>query len=244
MPKLSQINAVVAARKSSAEREISDLYKIVQKDDLFSGRERIYRPLDVERGQQFPPESQRVQQRATDVLDRAKATWAERWDGVFTQDVGNTTARVDLVVDGKVMLPAVPVTFLLFLDKQLTDVETFVTKLPTPAPTEEWNQDTNSGLLRTKPADTIKTSKEPVPVVKYPATAEHPAQTELFTKDVLIGHWSQTLYSGAMSADRRSAILAKVRQLRTAVKMAREEANSKTVDWQKAGAPVFDYLLG
>ncbi len=68
MPKLNQINALVSARKNEAEKHVTELYKLVQKDALFVGRERTYRPLDEVNGQKLPPESQRVQQRADDLV--------------------------------------------------------------------------------------------------------------------------------------------------------------------------------
>src|SRR6185436_4821909 len=110
-------------------------------------------------------------------------------------------------------LKDVPVTSLLFLDKQVNDLETFVSKLPTPDPAEEWTHDPNTGLLRSKANEALRTSKEPTVIVKYEATKEHPAQTELFTKDVPVGTWSQIVYSGCIPTDKKNAILARVRLL-------------------------------
>ena len=83
-----------------------------------------------------------------------------------------------------------------------------MSKLPTPDPAEEWQHDPNTGLLRSKATESLRTSKEPTVIVKYDATEEHPAQTELFTKDVPVGTWTQLLYSGCIPADRKNAILA------------------------------------
>jgi hypothetical protein len=47
--------------------------------------------------------------------------------------------------------------------------------------------------LRGKANESLRTSKEPTVIVKYDATKEHPAQTELFTKDVPVGTWTQIL---------------------------------------------------
>jgi hypothetical protein len=244
VPKLNQINALVTARKGDAEKQVTELYKLIQKDQLFAGRERTYRPLDEINGQKLPPESQRVQQRADDLVRQAREKWTELWNLVLTQDTGNQSARADIVVDGKVLLANVPVTSLLFLDKQVNDLETFVSKLPTPDPAEEWTHDPNSGLLRSKTTESVRTSKEPTVIVKYPATTEHPAQTELFTKDVPVGTWSQILYSGCISADRKNAILARVRKLQDAIKLAKEQANLLDVERQKAGEPLLGFVFG
>lgn len=221
MPKLNQVNALVTARKGDAEKAITEMYKLIQKEQLFAGRERTYRPLDDVNGQKLPAESQKVQQRADDLIRQAVTKWTELWNLVYTQDTGNQKANADIVVDGKVLLTNVPVTSLLFLDKQVNDLETFVAKLPTPDPAEEWAHDPNSGLLRSKATESLRTSKEPTVIVKYDATKEHPAQTELFTKDVPVGTWTQILYSGSVPADRKNTILARVKKLQDAIKVAR-----------------------
>ncbi|QJX00691.1 DUF7873 family protein [Frigoriglobus tundricola] len=244
MPKLNQINALVTSRKGDAEKQITELYKLIQKEQLFAGRERTYRPLDEVNGQKLPPESQRVQQRADDLVRQAREKWTELWNLVLTQDTGNQSARADIVVDGKVILANVPVTSLLFLDKQVNDLETFVSKLPTPDPAEEWTHDPSTGLLRGKTTESLRTSKEPTVIVKYEATKEHPAQTELFTKDVPVGTWSQILYSGCIGTDRKNAILTRVRKLQDAIKLAREQANLLEVERQKAGEPLLGFVFG
>ncbi len=130
--------------------------------------------MDEINGQKLPPESQRVQQRADDLIRQAREKWTELWNLVLTQESGNQSAKADIVVDGKVILANVPVTTLLFLDKQVNDLETFVSKLPTPDPAEEWTHDPNTALLRSRATESIRTSKEPTVIVKYDATKEHP----------------------------------------------------------------------
>jgi hypothetical protein len=244
VPKLNQINAIVTARKGDAEKQVTELYKLIQKEQLFAGRERTYRPLDEVNGQKLPPESQRVQQRADDLIRQARGKWTELWNLVLTQDSGNQQARADIVVDGKVLLANVPVTTLLFLDKQVNDLQTFVSKLPTPDPAEEWGHDPNTGLLRSRATESVRTSKEPTVIVKYDATKEHPAQTELFTKDVPVGTWTQILYSGCIPTDRKNAILARIRGLQDGIKVAKEQANLLEVERQKAGEPLLGFVFG
>lgn len=243
MPKLNQINAILTSRKSETEKEVTEIYKLIQKDALFAGRERTYRPIDEEKGQKLPAESQRVQHRAEDLIRKVVGKWTEVWNLVLTQDTGNQTAKANVEVDGQVVLADVPVTTLLFLDKQLNDLETFLSKIPTPDPSEEWSHDPNTGLLRSKVSESIRTSKEPTVIVKYEATKEHPAQTEIFTKDVAVGTWSQILYSGCLQADRKDALLARVRKLQEAVKTAREQANLIEVE-RKSIKPLLEFVFG
>jgi hypothetical protein len=244
MPKLNQVNALVTARKGEAEKAVTELYKLIQKDVLFAGRERTYRPFDEVNGQKQPAESQRVQQRADDLIRQAREKWTEVWNLIYSQDVGNQQAKADVVIDGKPVLTAVPITFLLYLDKQVNDLETFLSKLPTPDPAEEWTHDPNTGLLRSRAVESLRTSKEPTVIVKYEATKEHPAQTELFTKDVPVGTWTQIQYSGCIPADRKNQLLERVRKLHDAIKVAKEQANLLEVERPKAAEAVFGYVFG
>lgn len=244
MPKLNQVNALVSGRKGEVEKSVTEIYKIIQKDVLFAGRERHYRPNDQENGQKLPSESQKVQNKVNDLINLAVTKWTDLWNLVLTQDKGNQQAKADVVVDGTTILKDVPVTFLLFIDKQVNDLETFVSKLPTPDPAEEWTHDPNTGLLRSRTTESTRTSKEPTVIVKYEATKEHPAQTELFTKDVAVGTWSQTQYSGCIPMDRKNQILDRVRKLQDAIKIAKEQANLVEVERQKAAEAIFSYVLG
>ena len=108
---------------------------------------------------------------------------------------------------------------------------------------EDWSHDPNTGLLRSPVAESLRTTKEPTVLVKYEATKEHPAQTETFMKDVPAGYWRQVLYSGALQADRKDAILSRLKKLRDAVKLAREQANLIEVERQKAGEALLAFLF-
>src|ERR1700722_17284263 len=206
-PKLNQINAIVTARKSEIEKAVTELYKMNSKPALFNGREKTYKPFDEEKGVKLPPESQKVAMKADDLVKQVSEKFKEIWSLVLTQDTGNQSANSDLVVDGVTVMPKVPITTLLYLDKQVNDLETFVSHLPIPDIAEEWSKDPNSGLLKTNASETVRTSKEATVLVKYEATKEHPAQTEVIQKDIAVGKWNQILYSGCIMADDKAKIM-------------------------------------
>jgi hypothetical protein len=243
MPKLNQINAILTSRKSEAEKQVTEIYKLVQKEALFAGRQRTYRPTDEENGQKLPVESQRVQQKAGELIQKVAKIWADIWSLTLTQDTGNQSAKADLIIDGTAILKDVPITTLLYLDKQVNDLETFISKLPTPDPAEEWTHDPSSGLLKSKATESVRSSKEPTVIVKYEATKEHPAQTEIFMKDLPVGTWTQILYSGAITADKKEAYLTKIRKLQEAIKIAREQANLLEIEKQSAKV-LFTHIFG
>lgn len=100
-----------------------------------------------------------------------------------------------------------------------------------------------SGLLRSRATESLRTSKEPTVIVKYDATDKHPAQTELFTKDVPVGIWTQILYSGCLTADKKNALLDRVKKLQEAIKLAKEQANLQEVERKKAAEAIFAFVF-
>ena len=244
MTKLSQIIAVEKGVKSDATRRVTDLHRDVQKAPLLSGISRSYQPRDDE-GDRLPPESTRVQVKADGVLAEAAQILTRLFDVTLTKDAANCKAAADVVVDGRPLLRKVPVTYLLFLEKQLTDVHTFVAKLPLLDPAEDWEEhvDPVTGCWRTKPAQTVRSKKIPRNHVVSEATKEHPAQVQVYTEDVPVGDWTTVKYSGAVPAARVRQLLDRVETLQRAVKYAREEANATEVTDQKAGEAIFGYLF-
>src|SRR5439155_26486740 len=156
----------------------------------------------------------------------------------------NCTARADVVLDGQPLLTQVPVTYLLFLEKQLVDLHTFVRKLPVLDAADSWTYDASADCWATEPVQTGKTKKVPRNHVKAEASEKHPAQVEMYYEDVVVGHWKTVKFSGALPARRVNELLERVEKLQQAVKFAREEANGVDVTDQEVGDRVFRYLFG
>ncbi|GHA02395.1 hypothetical protein ACFOOM_09795 [Streptomyces echinoruber] len=243
MAKLNQIIAVEKGVKSKALQDITAAHHKVQKPALLAGISRTYRPKDEE-GEQLPPESTRVQVQAEDVLREMAASLTRLFDVTATKDWANRTARADVTVDGRTVLADVPVSYLLFLEKQLADLHAFVKKLPTLDAAESWTLDPSTDWWKTDPVRTIRTKKVPRNHVKAEATDKHPAQVEVYYEDVPIGYWTTVKFSGALPARRVNELVERVEKLQQAVKFAREEANGVEVTDQRVGDAVFGYLLG
>lgn len=243
MAKLNQIIAVEKGVKSQSFQELTDAHQSLQKPALLSGIARSYRPKDEE-GEQLPPESTRVQLKAQEVIRTTVESLTKLFDVTATKDWANTRARADVVVDGQTLLRQVPATYLLFLEKQLVDLHTFVKKLPVLDASETWSYDSSQDAWATEPVQTLRTKKVPRNHVKAEATDKHPAQVEVYYEDVTVGYWRTVKFSGALPAQRVNELLARVEKLQEAVKFAREEANSIEVEEQKVGEPFFRYLFG
>jgi hypothetical protein len=242
VPKLNQIIAIEKSVKSQSLRELTDSHKILQKPNLLTGLARTYRSRDDE-GEQYPPESTRVQVRSDEIIVQTVDILSKLFDVTATKDWANGDARSDVIVDEETVLEQVPVTYLLFLEKQLTDLHTFIKNLPVLDPSEVWAFDEATDAWATEPVQTTKTKKIPRNHLKAEATKEHPAQVEVYYEDVIVGHWQTIKYSGAMPATRVAQLVERVRKLQEAVKFAREEANSIEVEEQSVGERIFDYIF-
>lgn len=242
MAKLNQVIAVVSGKKQKVEKTVTQIYHTVQKPELFNGISRTYTPKD-EDGDRLPPESKTMQAKVKDLIAEAVSAWTEMWDVVATQDYANCSAKADVEVGGKTLLKDVPVTHLLFLEKQVKDLETFISKLPTLDPSETWEFNNAARVYATPPTETTRTKKVPKAFVRCPATKEHPAQVDTFQEDVLAGFWKTIKFSGAIPAKDKNAMLERVRKLMEGVIKAREEANSILAPSVHVAKPIFDYIF-
>jgi hypothetical protein len=242
MPKLNQIIAVEKGVKSRVYGEITEMHKVSQKPELFNGFVKTYRKKD-EDGEDYPQERKKAQMAADAMLSKAAALLTELFDVTATKDWGNRHAVADVEVDGQVLIKDAPVPFLLFLEKQIADLHTFVDKVPVLDETDDWMKDDASGLYKTAPTTTHRTKKVQKPVVLYEATKEHPAQTQIITEDVVGGFWDTIKHSGALPTPRKQLLLERIEKLSKAVKFAREQANAAEAEQQRIGKAIFDYLL-
>jgi hypothetical protein len=242
MPKLNQIIAVLAGKKAQAKDTLTEAYQQIKKPELLTGLVRTYQPRD-EGGEPQPDERKSVQVKVNELIDRVKRDLTEMFDVVATQDWANCQARADVVVDGRRLLEGVPVTHLLFLEKQLVDIRTFIEALPTLDTAEEWEYKPEFDSYVSRASRTNRSKKVPKNHIKYEATKEHPAQVEMYMEDVWVGTWTTVKFSGAIPAAVKNAMLERLRKLIDSTKTAREEANAMEVRGVKVGASMLGYIL-
>jgi len=243
VPKLNQIIAVVSGKKNRCQKDLTEIYKKLQKSTLFDGISRTYHPSDEE-GETFPAERKNIQYQARQAIIDAREALKDMIDVVATQDAANCNAKADVVVEGNTVLSDVPVTHLIFLEKQLTDLSTFISTIPTLDPSEKWEWDEVNDCHGSEPFFSNKTKKIPRSHVLYEATEKHPAQTEMYHEDVKVGQWRTVKFSGAMPAQEKNEMLQRVRKLGEAVKFAREKANGAEVKNVYYADKVFDFVFG
>lgn len=239
---LSQVISVEKGIKSRTYSALTELHKNSQKAEPYNAIQRDYQKLD-EAGEELPSEHGKVKLFAEQVLSQVTSLRVEAFDIEATKDYANCSARADVVVNGSVLIPNAPTTYLLYLEKELTDIRTFVSSMPVLDDSEDWIKDHNSDLFKTAVTKTHRTKKVQKALVLYPATEKHPAQTQLITDDIIAGYWHLTKTSGALPVPRKTSILSRIDVLLQAVKFAREKANETQAPSQQYGAAIFGYLF-
>jgi hypothetical protein len=244
--RLNQIIAVRPSVKNDVQGKVTKAYHLLQRTELHSGLARTYTPRDDD-GYRYPDETTGVQVKAISLLREATNELARLFDVNAAIDWTNQEAKADIVLLGGdkpvVLVPAVPVSYLMFLEKQLVDLETMVRKLPVLPATEMWEFDPNSDVYKSQPIGTTKTQKVRKSHVLAPATDKHPAQVESYTEDEPIGTWMTTKMSGAVPGERVNQLLGRIQGLQEAVKYAREQANMTKVVDPKPGKRIMDYVF-
>lgn len=242
MTKLNQLLAVSKTAKANADAQITAAYHAAQKPQLMSGLQRTYRPVNDDDKELLPPESQLVQTTVTKLNAQVAAAFKRMFDVVATIDATNCVAKADVRVGKEVILAAVPATHLLFLEKQLVHLHTFISKLPTLDPAFEWVWDAENGYWKTLPTETHRSRKVMEVITLAQATEKHPAQAQIVQKDELAGYWTTLKLSGAIPPAERDKLLGRVADLQEAVKAAREEANMVDVV-NSATSKILDYVF-
>lgn len=230
--------------KKNAHSAQTDLHRTASKADMYKGFSKKYVPLREEDSFAPAPESKQVSLKGEEVIQNYREIMSEEWDLELTVRKGNTSAKADVVVDGETLLADAPTSFLLYMEKQLDELRTFVSKMPILDNSVPWSPvESETGLLRSPVRKTAVTKKMEEPLVLYPATPEHPAQTKVIVKDIIIGQWEQIGFNGSIAAKRRNELLSRIDKLSAAVKAARIEANSTVVPRENAASRLFDFLL-
>ena len=244
--KLNQIIAIANGEKSKKQSMLTKIYQLLQKSELFEGHSKRYTPFeeDTTGGNKLPPEDKVLQLNVLDAISDTKVVLENMFNIVATQDKANCIAAADIKIEDTVIVSTVPVTHLLFLEKQLIDLKTFVGKFPILDKAEVWQFDETSNSYRSVAKETIRSKRIQKNHVKAEATKEHPAQVEVYGEDIPAGKWTTIRFSGCISSKDKKDILDRISELDKAVKMAREEANGIGITKSDVGSKILDYIFG
>jgi hypothetical protein len=243
MTRISQLIAIVGGVTAEADAKVGELRALAANESLLSGLEQTYEPRN-EDGVRLPPKSQKVRLTEDTVLAALQQVLTRKWDTGLTLDAANSNAYASVHVGGERLLADVPVGHLLYLERELAALHAVVAGMPTLDQTKDWTSDgLEPGLHKSAPVVTASTEKQPYNHVLAPATPQHPAQVQLLTHDEVVGYWTKVTFSGALHPRRKAQLADRISELKNAVKMAREEANSQQAEDKREGQSIFEWLL-
>ena len=245
MAKLHQILAVESGIRNQSQTDLTQAHHGLQKAELLQGIYREYQSVS-EAGEKLPPERQLLQVKVPDVIRRTQEIMERTFDVIATRDFANCEAKADVVLeDGTTLVKGAPTTYLLWLEKRLDDLHTFVSKLPTLPADIEWAWSSEQNCWKNKEEiKTHRTVKSEFHQIVVPATDKHPAQVVKVTKDEIAGYWTTHKYSGALPVKDVKSMKDRVEALQRAVKFAREKANEVEVKDVKVGGAILKYIFG
>jgi len=240
------LNQVLGVRKgvnSAVGKRFTEIHGASMKTQLTSGLNRVYKPKD-DQGEELPGEFQKVQVKIAELNSETAKILARQWDVNATVDSANTFAKGDIEVPGGPIIFNVPVTTLMYLEKQLTELTAYISKLPTLDPSVDWQFDEKAGIYKSTTVQTHRSVKVTKPIVLYQATDKHPAQTQLVAEDQIAGYWNTTRLSGALPVEVVRGMLERCQQMKEAVVRAREKANTMEVADVFLGESILGFVFG
>lgn len=247
--KLHELLAVETNLETQAGKVRSDLATTFEKKrHLFEEKRTVFIPL-AEGEQQTVELQSDLQSTVAKELDWVQGHITKALDASYQVAETNTKARSDVILEDDaqtVVLKDVPATALLELEKRLAEIGTLIGAIPTLDPAKGFALDAQRGVGVFKAREVVKnrTKKTPKVIVKYEATKEHPAQTELVSEDVPTGKIQEQEWSGLMTPGDKSTLLNRVEILSRAVRRARSRANEAEVDTtKKIGARLLKYIF-
>ena len=248
--KLCEAIAILKGTKSRAYAQVTEQDKLCQKPALFNGFIKTYEPLNEDDQDRPDGDKALVQQRAPDVLEEMTKALVELFDIAATQEWGNCQAVADIEIEGAVLAEAVPVTYLLFLEKQLQDLLTAVNRVPTLSPEYTWQYDAGQSCYVSDETRKVRTKKKPTVVMTTTSTttAKDGAITrqesgQVIQEDLPVGYWRTVYFSAALPLQRRKELAERVVRLQAAVKQARERANGTIVERKKIGQRLLSWVF-
>lgn len=251
MGKLHELLAVEPSLKGAVDKVIEETRPVFNaKNAAYTGFSKTYTPFNADDKDTALPTNKAVGYTVAQKFAYIGDHYIKLLDCLLQKEKGNQKAVADLVItveEGGVetdvtLAQAVPATLLLNLEGRFEILRKLMDEAPTCDPNYQWKKDTNGLGYMTEETKTLKTKKEPRPVVLAQATKEFPAQVHLLQEDIPVGTWAEILKSGAMTVHEKSALLGRIDTLIRATKRARMRANDIEIGKEKMGKAIFDYL--
>ena len=213
--------------------------------ELYTGVIKTYTPYD-EHGEKVNPEERLLVDTVPSKLSYTAEALKDEYDFLLQKAQSNTRAKADLVVDGTVIGQALPVEFLLTLERRLEKFRQVIDAAPTLPNGFSWVPDTATGknvFKLEKPIVTFRSVKAPYAFVKAAATKEHPAQVVEKEETKTAGEYTEMRTDSRVTSAQKSDWLGNLDKVLLAVRKAIRVANDIEASDQKIGKQIFDVIL-
>jgi len=241
--KLHELLAVEQDRKHKANRKIGETKKLFEKKaPHFDGMTKRYIALE-ENSELIPDENKEIVTTVESSLTEAIEKISKGIDAHLSKEETNCSgvAKAELEVDGQ-SLGTFSATSLLAIESHLNKLKELYDAIPTLESARKWDLDDQEGIFKTDAEVKFRSVKRPKVIVKYEATEEHPAQTELLYLDFQIGKYETVYKSGRIPLTKKKKMLNRINNLLEATKIARSKANNVEVKNIKFADQLFDFI--
>lgn len=241
--KLYEILAIEQDRKNKANQSLGEAKKQFLKNTVaFDGMIKKYVPTE-ENAEQIPDERKEMITSVKELIDYSLDAVITSLNATLSKEETNASgiAQAELKV-GEKSFGTFAATTLLAMEAQLNKVLELYKSIPVLDTTRKWEFDEQNSCYRTEEEVKFRTIKRPKVIVKYEATENHPAQTELLNIDFQVGKYETTYFSGRITPTEKNKLLRKIEALIEAVKVARSKANNVEVKNISVGQEIFDFI--
>lgn len=249
---MTQLHSIIAAAptaKTHLSQTMKSHLQQLGQVRMVAGLSENYEPVVESPGNEPEAATKPVQARSWDAVQDVRARFLQCVDLMLRQDKANAEAKADIKVkvgeEEQLISANVPVTHLLWLEKRLQELESFVRDLPElPTDVGGWALDTHQGVYRSPAKKRYRTRKVEKPLIVVEASDKFPAQAKTVIEDEVIGTITRVDESGAVPHSWKRARLDRIVQLREAVVAARVQANSMEVSQRDShGGALFDFVF-
>jgi len=245
--KLHELLAVESPLGNQSDKCLAELKDtFTKKRHLFEEKRVTFRPLAEGAPAQTEMQSD-IQTTVDAELNWIRGIVLKSLDASYQVAQTNTQAKADVVTeDGQTLMTGVPATALLELEKRAVEIKLLVETIPTLDPAKGFAIDpTRKSIFIAREVNKTRTRKAKKVYIKYEATKEHPAQTELVDEDLPVGTVTEQEWSGLVTPAMKADLINRVEMLSRAIRRARARANEAVVDnTAKIGDTLLAYVFG
>lgn len=250
MGKLHELLAVARDKQSQSKILLADTAsKFGKVASFFSGHIKTLAMLsdtpENRAKEQAEQETKTVVTTVKSTLSYALELWGKSEDVLFQINKSNQTALANLEFRGKVVRENVPVDELMGLAVRLEELRKVFLVMPSLDAGTVWHKDTNDlpDIWRSEPIITIKTEKSIDAKVLYPHSDNHPAQIREYSRDEVVGSFTLTRFSGAVTTMQKANSISNIEELIQEVKKAQMRANCVEASRDTIGGEIIRIIM-